>query len=262
MRLYFLLLIFTVLSCKQEETLEVAAPQDDVLQLIEELVSESGTMSDLHQNKSIQYDLHTIDYTSGEEAFSKEYYWFDGEISMGIYPGSRQVPEQSKEVSQLWNGNTLRVWEDEKLIDQHEQSDQIIATRKNNYYWLIAIQKLLDYGAEYQLLSSRNLDGTEYQVIEQLYDTVESESQKKVHLYINPKTNLVDYYLLMEQDVSPLLIHAEYQSVEGINLLSRGWVRKSNLEATMDGTLLYEHHCLNIELGPSDLPIEILSLTD
>ena len=153
------------------------------------------------------------------------------------------------------------------FTDDKEKIEFAHFIRKTNFYWFTMMQKLLDPGVNHKLLPPRTVGAVEYQVVEMTFDQAIGSVQDRYLLYVNPETNLIDQFLftIKELDlapVDPMLMQVEYTSTQGIKLISKRVVKKSDWDGKADGEVVYQQHYEGIKFNNGFSPEMFQNKTD
>ena len=90
------------------------------------------------------------------------------------------------------------------------------------------------YQYTYEYNGSKNVDGTEYDLVKISFGEGVGDAQDTYLLYINPETKLIDQFLFTVMDFgleTPLLMKVEYEEVNGLKLPAK----RKYVQADWDG---------------------------
>lgn len=224
--------------------------------LIAKVVEANGGKDALHQLKDVSFD-YTFEVKDNKVVdVSKERYIFDGEVSFAQYT-TRQIyalPQMPGDTyTQFFNGNNSISKMDGKVITEEQPAFYGHILRKTNYYWFAMMFKLSDPGVNHKLLADRNVDGTNYKVVEMTFgENIGESSKDKYILYINPKTYRVDQFLYNATGfgvVEPSIMKLKYEKVNGIYLSTYRKYAPADWDGNVKGTSWTEQITKNVKFN-------------
>ncbi len=224
----FALIVLIGLACQQKQI----NPAENPRGLVEQMVAAVGGIDKLHSLNDVEYTYIYQDLTTNQKDVSIERYIFDGELSWARFETREKsaLPQVPGEIMQGYNGSESWMTIDGKLVEDNPQMAKFCDfLRKTNYYWFTMMFKLLDPGLHYEYGGTKNVDGTDYDLVKITFGEEIGDVQDTYVLYINPETKLVDQFLFTVMDFSmaePHLMQVEYEEVQGIKLpAKRKYVR-------------------------------------
>ncbi len=236
--------LFTACGNKEVKTKETAKMDEAQVpefqnkghELFYKMTQEAGDYQDLLNLKDIVFN-YTYRTPDQKEDISIESYIFDGELSYGTYlKHERTLPDLKGKMQQGYNGKDFWLKIDGQEITDSTAIASVTFTRKTNFYWFAMMQKLLDPGINYEYLGQDEAAGKIYEVVKITFSSADDVATDIYHLYINPKTHLVDQFLftVVSKNVTdPLLMRVEYENVDGILLTTYRKYTKSDWEANV-----------------------------
>lgn len=209
---FFLVLVFSHLAFGK-----------DPKALVEKMVQSVGGRDRLYALKDVEYEYTHHDVAEGKKDVSTERYIFDEELSWAKYSVREKFvnPDLEGEIIQAYDGKETWTTHDGKLLNDPQVLKFADFTRKTNFYWFTMMFKLLDPGVNYEYKGIRNVDGTEYEIVEITFGENVGDAQDTYVLYINPQTYLVDQFLYTVMDFGmkdPFLMKVQYEEIEGLKL--------------------------------------------
>ena len=205
-------------------------------ELVYKMTQETGGYQDLLNLKDIVFN-YTYRTPDQKEDISIESYIFDGELSHGTYlKHERTLPDLKGKMQQGYNGKDFWLKIDGQEITDSTAIASVIFTRKTNFYWFAMMQKLLDPGINYEYLGQESAVGKIYEVVKITFASADDVATDTYHLYINPKTHLVDQFLftVVSKNVTdPILMRVEYENIDGVLLTTYRKYTKSDWKANV-----------------------------
>ncbi len=254
----YLVIMTGVLACNQQQTqdskVESSEEVNPARKVIEKVVKKVGSMNDLNVLKDVEYTYSLNAVSRNIKNVSKERYLFNGELSWAQYLPAEQFPIKEDTITQGYDGDSVWVRVNGMLSNEISKVQFASFIRKTNFYWFTMMQKLLDEGVRHRLLPSRTVDSTEYKIVEMTFDANIGEVQDKYVLYVNPSTDLIDQFLFTVKEldlapIDPLLMEVDYESFEGVKLMTRRIVRVSNWDGKSDGEIIYDQQCIDVKFN-------------
>ncbi len=233
------MMVLLVTSCTNEKQKSTATP--DFLnkghEVVYQMVQEVGTYEELWKRKDVVY-TYTYQTPDGKTDVSTEKYFFDDELSLGIYhKHERTLPHLEGTFKQGYDGENFWIRYDGEFLQDEKIMERVRFNRKTNFYWFAMFQKLLDPGLNYQHVGEAAIDGQIYDVVKISFDTGNKPSDI-YQLYINKETKLVDQFLFTVVDYGvveePMLMKVQYETVDGLLIPSKRIYKKSTWDAEVD----------------------------
>jgi hypothetical protein len=244
-------LALTFLSCQPAK--QQIDFQNDAHRKIAKVLEVTGDMEDLLSMKDVNYRF-TSKSPEGKEDVSQERYIFENETSWACYLKHEAYifPQVNAELCQMYDGNAAFLTFNGDLV--HHLGDRTKAQyhRRTNYHFFTLMQKLLDPGISYKDLPDKELNGIKYDVVEITLQNDMAKRPDTYHLFINPKTKLVDQILFTVMTLGlkqPQLMLLEYEKFEKVMIPTRRKVQPSNWNATVMSDNWTEERCTDIRFN-------------
>lgn len=252
-------LLFLVQACKQKEIKKTDENvyKNPAKQLIADVSKKVGTYEDLKKLKNVEYTYSFRNTKTGLEDISTERYIFKNEASWAEYKTHHVYvsPKSDSVITQFFNGkDSTTVFEGNTAVNDPKTIVAAKFLRKANFYWFTMMQKLLDDGLHYELLTDRSLNGVNYKIVKIGFDKNIGDVQDDYVLYINPKTLLVDQFIFTVKGSSikkPMLMKIKYEKIHNVYLMTKRYVYLSDWEGKIADTPLFEQQSNNIKFNNS-----------
>ena len=223
-----LLLSYCQTSTRQEnntsdETTENTSIEEsnEGTKLLMQMVETLGGMERYRQLKDVTFTYTYRDTTKGVQDVSTEKFLYNGELSWGEYSihTKNVFPDKQGPVTQAWNGKQAWLMVEGNFIPAPPALKVAKFARNTAFFWFNMNYKLLDPGANHEILPDRTFEGRTYNIVKVTYGDQVGDAQDSFILYINPETKLVDQFLFTNMffgATEPRMMQIDYKEVNGL----------------------------------------------
>ena len=255
---FILILFFSACSTteKQEEKsqdLESRVELTGATKVVAEMIEATGGKQNFYNLGSVTYAFEYRDPNSPITLIGQETYVFNGELSRADYSEHSLLGTNGK-VIEGYDGKNTWVTFNGKVSEDEQANGVARFLRKTNYYWFAMFFKLLDEGVNHELLPSKQVNGTNYDLVKITFGDTIGDAQDTYILYINQETKLVDQFLFTIKAFGieePSLMIVEYETIDGIQVGSKRKYIKADWEGNIVGEKYVTTDWKNVQFGIS-----------